>query len=181
MGPDRRSDDELLRAARRDPDAFAAYYRRWERPILAWLMRQTGDPETAADLAAESFATALTAVRRGKATGEAGWIWSIARSRLLDAYRRGKVADRARRQLRMQPITVDDHAAAVVEGLDLARELEAAMQTLDPQQRDAIRSRFIDDESYGQIAKRLQVSEQVVRKRVSRGLSTLRETMGDRS
>lgn len=181
MEPDRRSDAELLRAARRDPDAFAAYYRRWERPVLAWLMRQTRDPDLAADLAAESFATALAAVRRGKPVGDPGWIWTIARSRLIDGYRRGKVADRARRHLRMQPIVVDDHAAGIVENLDLGRELDDAMGLLDPAQAEAIRSRVVDDESYAQIAARLELSEQVVRKRVSRGLSTLRQTMEERS
>lgn len=181
MASDRRTDEQLLRAAQRDPDAFAAYYRRWERPILAWLQRSTRDPELAADLAAETFATALLHVRRGRPGTQPGWIWVIARSRRMDAYRRGQVADHARLRLKMQRVVVDDEAAEVIAALNLDDELEAALDALDPGQREAVRARVIDDESYDEIALRLQLSPQVVRKRVSRGLTTMRHTLEDPS
>lgn len=181
MGPDRRTDEQLLRASKNDPDAFAAFYRRWERPVLAWMQRSCRDPELAADLTAETFATALVHVRRGRPGTETGWIWTIARSRLFDAYRRGKVADRARVKLRMQRLVIDDEAALIVEALDLTHELAAALDALDPAQRDVIRARVLDDESYAEIATRLQLSQHVVRKRVSRGLATMRHNLEDRS
>jgi hypothetical protein len=50
-------DGELLRRhVAGDPDAFVAYYRRNLALVLAFFLRRTGDPELAADLAAEVFA-----------------------------------------------------------------------------------------------------------------------------
>jgi len=54
----RLSDDDLLRSARREPDAFAAFYARHERMILAFFVGRVGNSEVAADLAAETFAAA---------------------------------------------------------------------------------------------------------------------------
>jgi hypothetical protein len=56
---DRRSDEELLAATATDADAFAVFYRRHLRSVLAYLIRRTGRPDLAADLAAETFAAAL--------------------------------------------------------------------------------------------------------------------------
>ena len=47
----RLSDDELLRRALREPDAFAAFYSRHERLTLAFFVGRVGDAEVAADLA----------------------------------------------------------------------------------------------------------------------------------
>ena len=58
------SDAVLLAGTRADPDAFAAFYRRYERLVLGYLLRRTGDPELAGDLAAEVFAAALRAAGR---------------------------------------------------------------------------------------------------------------------
>ena len=53
------TDDHLLVAAAVDPGAFAEFYARYERAMLAFFMHRTRDPELAADLTAEVFAAAL--------------------------------------------------------------------------------------------------------------------------
>jgi RNA polymerase sigma-70 factor (ECF subfamily) len=47
------------------------------------------------------------------------------------------------------------------------------------EQRDAITARFINGLDYPEIAVEMQCSEQVVRKRVSRGLSALRARLAE--
>src|ERR671916_661359 len=59
---DPRSDDELVRSARSDPDAFALLYRRHVHALLGYFYRRTEDAELAADLTAETFAEALDRV-----------------------------------------------------------------------------------------------------------------------
>jgi DNA-directed RNA polymerase specialized sigma24 family protein len=54
----RPGEDELLAEARSGAHGFALLYRRFERPILGFFMRATGQPDLAADLAAETFARA---------------------------------------------------------------------------------------------------------------------------
>ncbi len=45
---------------------------------------------------------------------------------------------------------------------------------LPPDQREAVRARVLEDLDYRELAARLQVSPAAARKRVSRGLNTLR-------
>jgi DNA-directed RNA polymerase specialized sigma24 family protein len=56
-----RSDAELLARTRVDAEAFGVFYRRYERPILGYLLTRVRDGEIAADLTSEVFAAALEA------------------------------------------------------------------------------------------------------------------------
>jgi RNA polymerase sigma-70 factor (ECF subfamily) len=66
MGGTMASTDEqaLVVAARSSAEAFSAFYRHFERPILGFFMGATGRAELAADLAAETFARALESIAR---------------------------------------------------------------------------------------------------------------------
>jgi RNA polymerase sigma-70 factor (ECF subfamily) len=51
------------------------------------------------------------------------------------------------------------------------------MDALPGDQRRAVQARVLDELEYGEIARRTGTSEQVVRKRVSRGLATMRRRL----
>ena len=69
---------------------------------------------------------------------------------------------------------LDDDLVERIEALGAeARALEL-LERLPPDQADAVRARVLDQRSYKDIAASVRVSEAVVRKRVSRGLLTLR-------
>src|SRR5688500_7280060 len=93
-----RTDDELLVAGVTDVEAFAAFYRRHAQPLAGFFLARTGDRELAADLTAETFAAALAARKRvDPAKGPAvGWLYGIARNKLLKAVQRGAGEARAR-------------------------------------------------------------------------------------
>jgi len=173
-----RSDAELLASTRRQPDAFALFYDRYERAIMGYLLRRTGDAEVAADLTAEVFAAALGAAHRYRpdTPTAAAWLFTIAHNILSKSRRRGRVEAAARKRLgiteavRFAPEELSG-AELAVGGDSWALEL---LQRLPSEQRDAIRARILDERSYDEIAVELRVSELVVRKRVSRGLSRLR-------
>ncbi len=57
-----------------------------------------------------------------------------------------------------------------------ARRL-ALVEQLPAAQRDAVRSRVLDEREYADIARELGCSELVVRQRVSRGLARLRDQL----
>ena len=74
----------------------------------------------------------------------------------------------------MEPIALRREDFAL---LQLAEHEDYAAQmiaSLPPDQRDAIQARVLQERSYPEIATELRCSESVVRKRVSRGLATLR-------
>jgi DNA-directed RNA polymerase specialized sigma24 family protein len=111
---DRSSDEALLLAARRDADAFAEFYRRHARPLAGFLVRRTGDAEAAADLLAETFASALSGLDRfDPARGDAAaWLYGIARHQLARRVRRGSVEERARHARVVQEQDYEAIAAA---------------------------------------------------------------------
>src|SRR4051794_9271266 len=103
------TDDELIAAtARGDGDAFASFYRRHLQLVLAYFRRRVDQPELAFDLTAETFAAALVASRRYRGGEPLGWLLGIARNKLLESLRRGRVEAAARRALALQPIALDD-------------------------------------------------------------------------
>lgn len=169
--------DALLAAAGSDPESFAAFYRLLERPVLGFFMRATGSPELASDLTAETFARALESVEGyDRAKGRADqWLFGIARNLLGSSYRAGRVEAKARERLGMGVLVVDDHAARTIARLsEGGADAALALAALPEEQRVAIEARVVEGLDYGEIAGELRCSEAVIRKRVSRGLSTLR-------
>jgi len=173
------SDEELLIAARHAPDAFAAFYRRHEKPVLSFFLRRTADPELALDLTAETFAAVLCSSHRFKAGPEPAraWLFGIACNTLAMSRRKGRVEQRARRKLGMPPLEVDDALVERLEALAATDLLGDRIDGLPVDQRRALLARVVDEREYADIATELRCSEAVVRKRVSRALQTLRTEM----
>lgn len=178
-----RTDDELLRATPRDPQAFGELYRRHAAPMAGFFLRRTGNPEWAADLTAETFASALRGAR--KFDPEKGtavmWLYGIARRQLADALERGAVADRARRRMRIPHIALDDEAldrvVEIASAESTGRRLAELLDQLPTEQRAAVQARVIDEHDYSEIAADGAVTEAVARKRVSRGIAGIRSRM----
>jgi RNA polymerase sigma-70 factor (ECF subfamily) len=174
------SDGELLDRTRAgDRDAFGVLYERRQELVLAFLLKRTRDPEVAMDLMAETFAVALVALadRPPAIAGSAApWLLTIARNAMIDSYRRGRVESDARRRLAMEPVQIGDGDVERV--LQLAAETDLLLGLADElpaEQFDALRARVLDGRGYEEIAGQLECSAAVVRKRVSRAISTLRQ------
>jgi RNA polymerase sigma factor (sigma-70 family) len=171
------TDDALLCSD--DPEAFGVFYDRHVKMLLGYFARRTFDPEEAADLTAETFASALVARRRfkpGKAPATA-WLFAIAARRLADFQRRGYVEQRMRRSLEMErrPVSEADAEMIRVLGDDAA---QSVLSELPPEQRRLVAAHVIDERPYGELAGELHTSEAAVRQRMSRGLATLRRGLG---
>lgn len=176
---EQRTDSELLLAARISAEAFGFFYERHFASVLAFFRRRTRGPEEAFDLAAETFAAALAAVPRFRPGPEPAqaWLFAIARNKLSESVRGGRVQDEARRALAMQPIELDDEAIKLLEETSDGPAV-ALLETLSPDQRQAVEGRYLEERGYPEIARDLRCSESVARKRASRGLATLRAQLG---
>lgn len=174
---DPHTDDDLLTTD--DAEAFGMFYDRHVKSVLGYFARRTGDPEVAADLTAETFASALSARRRFRPGGApaSAWLFAIAARRLADYHRRGRVEARAQKALAMEraPLGAEDAEMIRLLGDDAVVSM---LVTLPPDQRSAIHSYVVDERAYGEIAANHDVSEQAVRQRVSRGLAALRARIG---
>src|SRR6187200_1403269 len=170
-----RSDTELLLGARTSPEPFGVFYERHFPSVLAFFRRRVAGPEEAFDLTAETFAAALASVPRFEPGPEPprAWLFAIARHKFSEALRSSRIQDEARRALAMQPIHLDDEAIEILEAAASAPAVEL-LDTLAPEQREAVMAHHVEERGYTEIATELRCSESVIRKRVSRGLAVMR-------
>lgn len=182
MHLERATDEDLLLA--QDPGeagpAFASFYARHGRLVMAYFVRRVRDPQLAADLTAETFAQALASRHRFESRGAgsaARWLFAIA-SHVRSSHARERHRDERRRaalELEPPPLTRDELAAIVEAGRE--QNVLAALGRLPEDQREAIRAYVLEEQSYRDIAGTDGLSEAVVRKRVSRGLAALRRDL----
>jgi RNA polymerase sigma factor (sigma-70 family) len=162
-----------------DVDEFLALYKeRWES-LLRFFVRRTLDPETAAELTAETFAEAF-ASRDGfdASKGEPGaWLFGIARHQ-LSGYLRTLMVDRSARErigLPVRTLSSEDHERIeqMIDFAEVGRQVRAALRDLTAEQREAVVYRVVDGLSYSEISNRIGCSEETARARVSRALRLL--------
>jgi RNA polymerase sigma factor (sigma-70 family) len=176
-----RSDAELLHAARTDAQAFRELYDRYASRIYGYHLRRSGHTDAAHDLTAETFAQAWLARRRfrDRAAGSAiPWLFGIARNVLLivgpapasrtERLRAARDPGAARRRARCRRTRGG-----------VARRARGALADLPDGQRDAIGLRVGADLDYEAVAAALGTSAPSARLRVHRGLTTLRNRLGN--
>lgn len=177
------ADADLLARCVRDPELFSVFYRRHARRIMAYLVRRTDCPQTAADLAAETFAAAF--VKRGKfrdmGRPAEAWLTGIARNQLGTFARKERVSRKYQRKLGMTAIDVSpDEYERVLELADLGsvrNRLREAMASLPTGQAEAVTLRVMRELPYADVAQQLGINEGTARVRVSRGLTHLADIL----
>ncbi|MEA2190555.1 MAG: hypothetical protein QOI73_676 [Solirubrobacteraceae bacterium] len=187
--PRRRSSDEpLISRSVEDAQAFHEFYIAYVDRVVVFFARRTLDAEMALDLTGETFALALE--RRAQFRGdspqeEQGWLFAIARNQLAAFWRHGEVERAALLRLGCEP---PESTMADLEWVERAADLPAlrttvrsALHGLPSDQAYAVTARVVEARPYADLAGELNVSEQVVRARVSRGLRALAQTLADRA
>lgn len=139
--------------------------------IYRFLLRSTGEPETAEDLTQEVFLRAVrSAPELDGDPGARAWLFRVARNLLID---------RARRSERRPPSrsleTAPDHATPGSAGLRL--ELERALAALDPTDREVFLMSQVGGLSYAEVAECTGSSAAAVRSRIFRARCRLRQTL----
>lgn len=171
-----------------DLDDFERLYDATADSVLRFFFIRTGSADVAADLTAETFASALGSLgsydpARGSPEQ---WLFGIAGNQLARFLRRRRVDSTARKRLGMRPqVDLDSESRERIEDLvDLRKvvgQLEAALDALSPKVARAVKLRVGLDLSYEEVAAELGISETAARARVSRGLSQLAERFEEES
>jgi RNA polymerase sigma factor (sigma-70 family) len=164
-------------------DDFSLLYDRHAGELLAFLVRRTYDPEAGVDLLAETFAAAFEdrAQFRGAGPDAArAWLFGVARHRLIDFLRRGRVERRALLRLGVQRRVLTDSEYDRIEELAASQrlrdQLAGQLASLPADQRDVLRLRIVEERPYAEVASALGISEQTARARTSRALRALRQS-----
>lgn len=185
--------DELSlarRAAAGDHNAFASIVRTYEARLLAYLTQMLGDPEAARDIAQETFLAAFQALPRwhppdrnaDTAHPLSPWLYRIATNRALSTLRAAKGGSGVRRpggDLSEGGRPTGPVAGSFEERYAARELLRQALRRLSEEDAACLVLHFVAGERYGEIAARLGLTGEAVRKRVSRGLTTLREAYAE--
>jgi RNA polymerase sigma-70 factor (ECF subfamily) len=163
---------------------ISTLYEAHSEAILRFVMRRTFDAQLSVDIVGETFATAFEQRRRHRGNTDAeaqAWLLAIASNLLKMYFRSGAIERRAMKRLAVEPVVVPDDEIVRIEALAGSAELRAlvrdALAELSTEQRQAVRLRIVDELPYPLVAEKLEVSEDVARARVSRGLKKLRDRM----
>ena len=179
------ADHELIvRAGAGDESAIATLYDRYGGVLYAVAYRITGQRADAEEVVVEAFAQAWRDAARfeGSRGSVAGWLTIIARSRALDLVRARSRRERitasaaaARPDVPLamgrsgpDPSTSYDHS-------ERRRQVEIALDSLSPPQRQAIELAYFEGLSQSEIAERLQEPLGTIKTRVRLGMQKLRD------
>jgi RNA polymerase sigma-70 factor (ECF subfamily) len=168
---DEPSDAELVAAARRDPRAFDAVYRRYLPRIYRYARVRVSTEQDAEDVTTATFIEALTGLRGYQEQGRfAAWLFTIARRQVLALRRRTPVhEDVDALRLAVPPELGGDEAAI----------LAKALGRLSEDRREAVLLRFYGDLKVIEIAEVLGKGESAVKMLLHRGLGQLRDQLGE--
>ncbi len=163
-----------IELARQDPAQFGALYDSHVDRIYRYAYRRVRNQATAEDVTAEVFAKALKALPRYRQTGRpfAAWLYRIAANVLVDherGFQRLESADL------LESVSDGVSVENLVVGRDETYRLWSLVKTLTPDQKAAIRLKFLHQMSINEIAGVMDRSPGAVKLLVHRGLVRLRE------
>ncbi|MEU0960814.1 RNA polymerase sigma factor [Micromonospora aurantiaca] len=185
VGGSRQDEERLLRrVARADLDAFDELYRRTSPWLAIRLRRRCADDGIVAEVLQDTYLTVWRAA--GSFSGirpspdapggsAAGWIWTIAARRLVDALRR-----RARvQEVPTDVLPVRSAPAAEDEALagSFGSEVGAALDALAPELRAVLAAMVLDGLTVRETSVLLGVPEGTVKSRARRARNALREAL----
>ena len=156
------------------PQGFEDLYRNTFPRVYAYVASLLRDRSAAEDVTAQAFERAYrkrSGFRAGRGSPEA-WVFGIARNAALDELRR------RRRNAALAAEPGDVWSPGPDEEAERAfrrEEVRAALQSLDPRDRDLVALKFAGGLSNAEIARVLRISESNVGTRLHRSVEKLRK------
>ena len=163
----------LRRVATGDAAAFAELYDRSAPWLLARLRRRCGDVGVAEEVMQDTFLAVWRSAGSYRGSGSAaGWIWVVARNRLVEVARR----EAARGRLLGAPDTAPSAEQAALRDT-YSGPLESALERLSPDLRAVLQATVLDGFTTREAAVLLGIPEGTVKTRAFRARKLLREAM----
>jgi RNA polymerase sigma-70 factor (ECF subfamily) len=167
----------LRRVARGDGAALGILHERLAPMLLLRLKGRCADHDLVLDVVQETFLAAWRAASQWDGRGDvAGWLWTIAARRLVDAHRKRAVRDAA--ASRNAAVATDEPApsaeSVVLDGM-LDERLAAAIRGLSPELRAVLQATILDGLSTREASVLLGVPEGTIKNRAFRARTALRQ------
>lgn len=176
----------VLKAAKGDQSAFEQLVLTYQKPVYNLALRMTGNAEDANDLAQEAFLNAWRGLPNFKFDASfSTWIYRLTSNACISFLRQKKrratvsavYLDEDNEQ---QELSFPDPAPQPEERILKQEEharIREALESLEPEYREALSLSVFAGQSYGQIAEILGVREGTVKSRISRAREKLRKKL----
>jgi RNA polymerase sigma factor (sigma-70 family) len=181
-----RSDEELLQAAGRDPQAFDELYRRHVEKIVSFAVHRCSSADEIPDLVAAVWLEVIVSAdrfdrRRGNAVP---WVLGIAANlHASETRRRARQQEAARRLAGQRILDEDDYARLErqIESAAVAPVLREGLARLPAGERAVMELVALDGLTPAEAAEALGILPAAARMRLARARRKLREDLIDRS
>lgn len=163
------SDEELMRLYQdANEEAFNTLYRRHSDRVYGFLRSRLSSPQAANDV----FQASFLKLHRSRDQYDpsfpfAPWLFTVVRTSLLDWHKKQAIAGPV--------MAADENMARPAQDEPLPA---VDLSSLSPTQRSVVELRYVDELSFEEIAKRLEVSPTNARQILSRSLKSLRAVFG---
>jgi RNA polymerase sigma-70 factor (ECF subfamily) len=181
LDPDARLVDRCLKG---DEVAWEDLVRTHTRRVYAICYRFTNSYTDAQDITQEVFLRVFRSLKsfRTEEGKFAVWLARLTRNLLIDHYRKNKL-DRSTDSIEDQLPVLQEKASigsrtdALLAGREAGEILQAALQRLSPDLREAVVLRDLEEMEYKEIAEVLQVPDGTVKSRLNRGRAELAKVL----
>jgi RNA polymerase sigma-70 factor (ECF subfamily) len=176
-------DRSAVEAARLDPRAFEALYRKYVAQVYNFALYELRDPHAAEDLTAQVFMRALAGLPGFREQSEPPgssfrvWLFQVARHALSNERRRVRRHPDSPLDLALEVPSADDVQAQALERV----ELDVAWRAIDSlpvERRQALVLRFVEEMSTREIGEVLGRSEGATRVLIHRALQAVARQVG---
>jgi RNA polymerase sigma-70 factor (ECF subfamily) len=163
-------EEQLVSRAVKDPQAFEDLYQKYVDRVYVYLLARSGSREEAEDLTSQTFLAALEGISSYRRQGSfAAWIFSIARRKLIDHYRRPKQVPLEYAE------SSDSNLEDIIDFRLTMQQINQAFLNIAPDRVEALCLRIFGQLSAAETGQILSRSEGAVRNLVYRALQEIRE------
>ena len=185
---DMRSDDDLIGAFRTgDAPAMEALFRRYRRPVFAWLLRVAPDRAEAEDLYQEVWLKVIRGIDGYTSGGFKAWLWRIVRNAAADRVRKKMavplldepMSDEADAEARVEQVA-DGNAISAIERMESEERrsfLRRSVEGLSARLKDVVLLRIHGELEFHEIAEMLGLPLGTVLGRMNLAVKKLREAV----
>jgi RNA polymerase sigma-70 factor, ECF subfamily len=157
--------DLLMLIAKGDKGAMKRLYERHHGGLIAFVESRLRDPMEAFDVVQDTFLDVWrSAARHEGRSSVKTWIFSIARNKTIDRFR--KLGREVPLEEDFDPPDLTPNAEAVIEAASDAAQVRACVEKLGPAQARAVKLAFYEDLGYAEIAELEQVPEGTIKTRI---------------
>ena len=165
------ADVSAVRADR--SQSLAEIFRNHHQALVRFLTLRTGSREDAKDILQEAYAKLLALDHPGTISILGGYLWQTAVNLAVDRVRQRALHERYARAARQRVETRDFSAETTVEARERLAIVERAIGNLPARCLEAFRLHVLNDLTFEQVGREMQISDRMAKKHVARALEYL--------